>query len=336
MKNGIFVRLLACLCICLAAESCRSGKADEEPDYGNPAMWYTGGASPTETNADVFYVAPTCNWGWTDEDGNARWLMDVYDETQRGNLQEPLKLAERVFAAGNRFYAPYYRQITMESWFEPDSVIERRFATAMEDVARAFDYYLEKLNDGRPFVLAGHSQGAKCIIELLKTRMDARSYERLVAAYAVGYEITEDDLAGARFLVPAADSLDTGVAVCFNSVADTAAVSPLFRRNRVCINPLNWRTDDRPSLPEENRGTVFLNPDGTVARIAPVSARIDTTYHTLVVEGLDPAACFMPEIEAIAPEGNYHVQELNIYFGNLQHNVARRVQAYYAGRRAAD
>ena len=98
---------------------------------------------------------------------------------------------------------------------------------------------------------------------------------------------------------------------------------------------MNWRTDALPSRPEENLGTLFLNPDGTVARqVEPVTARIDTASCTLVVDGLVPEEHFIPAIAPVAPLGNYHVQELNIYFGNLRHNVARRVRAYYEEGRA--
>ena len=231
----------------LAAVACRLGAGAERGaaglDYGRADMWYRGGTAASAENADVFYIAPTCNWGRTDADGTVHWQMDVYDTVQRANLQAPLRLAERVFAEGNRFYAPYYRQITMESWFEPDSVIGARFAVAMEDVREAFRYYLEHFNGGRPFVLAGHSQGARCVLELLKEEMNDSLYGRLVAAYVVGYRITDGELEGARYVVPAADSLDTGVVICINSVADTSALSPLFRGNRACINPMNWRTD---------------------------------------------------------------------------------------------
>ena len=287
----------------LAAVACRPGAGAERGaaglDYGRADMWYRGGTAASAENADVFYIAPTCNWGRTDADGTVHWQMDVYDTVQRANLQAPLRLAERVFAEGNRFYAPYYRQITMESWFEPDSVIGARFAVAMEDVREAFRYYLEHFNGGRPFVLAGHSQGARCVLELLKEEMNDSLYGRLVAAYVVGYRITDGELEGARYVVPAADSLDTGVVICINSVANTSALSPLFRGNRACINPMNWRTDALPSRPEENLGTLFLNPDGTVARqVEPVTARIDTASCTLIVDGLVPEEHFIP---AIAP-----------------------------------
>lgn len=325
----LFLKVSVFVAAAVAAGCAPQGGTVGAEEYADADMWYIGGAAATENNADVFYIAPTCNWVWEDGDGVTHHNMDVDDAGQRNNMLPSLRLAERVFADNNRFFSPYYRQATMETWFESDDVIEERFEPAMEDVAEAFGYYLTHFNGGRPFILAGHSQGAKCVVELLKGHLDDGTYARLVAAYAVGYEITEEELATSRYIVPAADSLDTGVTIGFNSVADISAIYPLFADNVVCINPMNWRTDATCSLPEENLGTVFLSDDGEpVETIAPVTAYIDTATHVLVVEGLDPSRYFIPSIEQVAPYGNYHVQEFNIYFGNLRHNVSRRVEEF--------
>ena len=330
MKLRIFpIAILLAVLTIAACDTCNS-HSDDTPDYTSSSMWYTGGSDATQTNADIFYIAPTCNWGWTDSSGTEHHLMDVNDPAQIANLQAPLRLAEKVFADGNRFYSPDYRQITMETWFESDKVIEQHFTSAMNDINRAFDYYMSHINCGRPFILAGHSQGGKCVVELLKD-MDEKTYGRLVAAYVVGFEVTDEDLRS-PYIIPATDADAIGVTICFNSAASPAAASPLFSDNRICINPMNWTTDSSVSLPSENLGTVFLNADGSIAEeISPVTTHIDTASRTVIVDGLNPERYYIPSISDIAPLGNYHVQELNIYFGNLRENVARRIATYHAG-----
>lgn len=329
MKPRIFTITFLLAVMTVTACSTCSSHPDGTPDYSSPSMWYTGGSEATQTNADIFYIAPTCNWGWTDASGTEHHIMDVNDPAQIANLQAPLKLAEKVFADDSRFYSPYYRQITMETWFESDEVIEQYFTTAMNDIEKAFDYYMSHINEGRPFILAGHSQGGKCVVELLKD-LDKETYDRLVAAYVVGFEVTDEDLRS-PYIVPATDADATGVTICFNSAASPAAASPLFSDNRICINPMNWTTDATVSLPSDNLGTVFLNADGSIAEeISPVTTHIDPTSLTVIVDGLDPELYYIPSISAIAPLGNYHVQELNIYFGNLRDNVARRTATYYS------
>ena len=65
-----------------------------------------------------------------------------------------------------------------------------------QDVFAALDYYFENLNDGRPFILAGHSQGSAIQSLVLAEYMKAHPeyLERMVAAYVIGYSITGDYL----------------------------------------------------------------------------------------------------------------------------------------------
>ena len=98
-------------------------------------------------------------------------------------------------------------------------------------------------NAGRPFILAGHSQGAKAVIELLKHTITPRQHDNMIAAYAFGFSVCDQELEQYPMLRPARDSVDCGVLICYNSVSAPEAVSPLFRDNVICINPLNWHTD---------------------------------------------------------------------------------------------
>jgi carboxypeptidase C (cathepsin A) len=42
------------------------------------------------------------------------------------------------------------------------------FEAALDDVKKAFKYYLKHHNEGRPFILAGHSQGSQHIANLVR------------------------------------------------------------------------------------------------------------------------------------------------------------------------
>lgn len=319
--------LPAAALLLLAAACGHNRPAVSALDYTDTRLWYCeGGANPD--NADIFYVMPTCIWDWTDSAGQPQHHMDPYDPQQRGTWAQPMKLARDVFGNGQRFFSPYYRQISMDSWLAGEEVIRERLPLAMEDVRNAFRHYLRNWNDGRPFILAGHSQGAAAVLELL-AELDEKSAARLVAAYAVGYEITEDDLQRIPALRPARDSVDLGVTVCFNSAAFPEAASPLFSDNCVSINPMNWRTDSRSSTAGENRGSVFFAADGSILEeTREITARLEHPGGLVLVDGLNPEDWYIPQIGSLFPCGNYHVQELNIYFRNLQHNVSRRILHY--------
>eukprot|EP00959_Pyramimonas_sp_CCMP1952_P256905 5367333-Pyramimonas_sp.AAC.2 len=70
------------------------------------------------------------------------------------------------------------------------------FDAATEDVTKAFKYYLKTYNDGRPFVIAGHSQGsqhAALLINYIETHVEEFPPDllknQLVCAYLPGYMI---------------------------------------------------------------------------------------------------------------------------------------------------
>lgn len=284
------------------------------PDYAQDNAWYKQTAIPNaeSAQADIFYVAPTCVWDWKDTSGRTIHFQNIYDADQREDMRPALDEAARIFGGKQfNFYAPYYRQITMNSWLKGEEAVADRFPYAMGDVKRAFDYYWKHTNKGkRPFVLAGFSQGAKAVVELLKD-MPKEVYGQMVAAYVVGYGITRDEVKEFRYIRAAKDSIDTGVTVCYNSVSDVKALSSTLNPGDVCINPLNWKTDGSPA---------YLNDSVTV--------RIDTKKHVLVVDKFRPEEFYRPELDKIATRGSFHMQELLFYDIYLKHNVEQRVKAF--------
>ena len=188
----------AVLSAALTVSSCRtnSGGTDtfipDAPDWSDAATWYISqpsGDNPegaTAPAADIFYILPTCVWDWTTEDG----LTCRYSDYTRTDHIE----AFRIFAQGQYgFYCPYYRQISLNVWMDGEVAVEELFPLSMEDISAAFDYYLDNYNEGRPFVLAGFSQGGKAVVELVK-HLPAEAYERMVAAYAIGYRISDEEV----------------------------------------------------------------------------------------------------------------------------------------------
>ena len=323
------IGILAFLTGCASEESYKNEDyCPEQPDYADSRYWYQ---CPTEDGkaADVFYIVPTCIWDWVTSAGDTCHYMNPLDPSQRKAVDQSEYLGYALFSKSCRFYAPYYRQITMQSWMQETDEIERRYQVAHQDIISAFRYYMDNLNQGRPFILAGHSQGAKAVIELLKHTLTADEYERLVAAYAFGFTVGQEELDRYPYLRPANDSIDTQALICYNSVSRPEAVSPLFANNRAIINPLNWRTDETPAAPSENLGSVFFHANQSSDTLfQTVGARIDASIHSLIIEGLDDEAYFIPSIQSLFPKGNYHVQEINLYFLNLQQNLERRIHAY--------
>src|SRR6185437_15767180 len=129
-------------------------------------------------------------------DGGEQWNAPIDD--RRGD-----KLFRRVMApnyAGpfvcvGRLYAPRYRQASLysELTLREDAQEARRFAYG--DVAEAFRFYLQRQNQGRPFILVGVEQGCLLADRLLAEQVapDPAVRARLVAAYLIRTIIPADN-----------------------------------------------------------------------------------------------------------------------------------------------
>lgn len=332
-KKNLLALSVACL---LGVAGCENSDKrialPDEPDYTLAETWYDNPLAQEKKSVDVFYITPTCIWDWTGQDGTTYHHMDVTDSSQRAAVDASAALAANLFSPHCNFYCPYYRQITMESWMTDPEETERRYAAAYDDIEKAFDYYMIHLNEGRPFMLAGHSQGAKTVVELLKHKLSQEQQGRMVAAYVFGFPILGEELEQYPALRTARDSVDTGVIISFNSVAFPAAASPLFAGNTVCINPLNWSTDTAYAPASRNLGSVFFNGETSDTLRQQAGARIDLAIHSLIVDGLNPEDYYIPSISTLFPKGNYHVQEINLYFLNVQKNIGQRIKSYFGSK----
>ena len=232
-----------------------------------------------------------------------------------------------VFSGSANLYAPYYRQASFVC-MNPDEkmTLNRYFRIGADDVHRAFNYYLAFLNQGRPFILAAHSQGSVVMLDLLRSRFnDPQLQKKLVAAYVLGFSITNADLKNYPWIKPARKADDTGVVISWNTQAPGATGSPVLRPGAICINPLNWKTDATPADKDKNLGAVFFDDfKGTVLREVPhyTGAYVDTKTSALVATPPDKL-----EIGHF-PAGVLHKFDFAFWYRNLEQNVRDRIKAY--------
>ncbi|MFR9659734.1 MAG: DUF3089 domain-containing protein [Rikenellaceae bacterium] len=281
----------------------------QAPDYASSECWYTNVSGEPLEAVDIFYILPTCVFDWADSDGVTYHYADVYSDEQRAAQLYSYELAEEIFGGEANFYAPYYRQITLNVWIDGEEAVNQLFPAAMADVESAFDNFIETKNSDRPFIIAGFSQGGKAVVELTKS-LTAEERKRLVAAYVIGYKVTDDDLQNVN-ITAATGADDTGVTICYSSVATVDAINPMISDSKICINPVNWATDS------------------TVAKLNDsVTVTVNTTYNVLIVDGLDSEALYIPELSDLFKLGNYHLQELELYKDCLRENVTVRAAAF--------
>ena len=93
----------------------------------------------------------------------------------------------------------------------------------------------------------------------------------LVACYAIGWRITQQEMEAYPHLRFAAGAEDTGVIIAFNSEAENVTQSVMIPAGvkTLAINPLNWRTDEVPAGKEANAGACFTDYSGQVVKEIP-------------------------------------------------------------------
>ena len=303
-------------CLLGACGSNNSGTFDQqyvpvEPDYKNADMWVCHLNDANGMGADVFYIPSTWEFDWTTSDGVTCHYADVSNEQHRSNMTIEMNGVAEYMAEGNNFYSPYYRHITLDTWATLDErlITHQYESVSLKDVKQAFDYYIENYNNGRPFILAGFSQGAKSVVELMKC-MPEDIHKNMVAAYVLGYKVTPSDVAIAPWITAAKSASDIGVTICYNSVSDVKYIKPIVSSPTVmCINPVNWRTDSTPAI---------LNDSITVT--------LNTEHNVLVVDGYDGS--HLPNILNILNVGDYHGVEPWLYDQSLRTNIKQRIEVF--------
>ena len=299
------VNLLITTVLIISAVSCkhRSDVIPIAPDYADTTQWYIADRGAA---VDVFYIVSTECDDYT-LGGKPMHYADTRNDSIRALLFGEMVGVDRLLAGELNYYSPYYRQVTMET-YTSDSLVDARMPLAYGDVRKAFAYYLEHYNNGRPFILAGFSQGAMAVVDLLKA-MDDSTYSRLVAAYVIGYKATDTN----AHIRPAQDSADLGVTICYNSVRDNSCAVPILSDgNLMAINPVSWRTDAMPATLIDPRYGDTL------------TVTLDTTSLLLHIDGYKRNDYMLP---LIGCEGNYHCLEISLFSDVLRRNIALRAKS---------
>lgn len=309
MRFGTFLSIAALAVLA----ACNSEVVPKAPDYKNDILWIKEDMDPDGTGADVFYVVSTWEVDWTDPKGRTIHYADVWNPVHRERMGSEMTRAAGYMAPGNRFYAPFYRHATIEAFLtRDDDIIHQRTRLAMNDVFKAFDLFLKQRDPQRPLIIAGFSQGAMAVVELLK-HMDDATYSQLAAAYVLGYKVTEGDLASCDHIKPAQGADDVGVTICYNTVKDVQYVNPVIAASSIAINPVNWVTDATPATLHDSI-TVTLSPE----------------YHVVVVDGYEGAE--YPAFADFINVGDIHGCEPWLYSESLQENMALRARMWRQSR----
>ena len=248
------------------------------------------------------------------------------------------------YADDTNVFAPYYRQSGLKyagKIVERDGNLDAALlGMPYNDIVDALDYYFEHYNEGRPFIIAGHSQGSALVKQVLfryfKEHQDY--YQRMVAAYVIGYAVTKEELETYPYLKFATGESDAGVIVSWNTEgpknAEVDAKTVVLMPDGISINPLNWKLDETYAPASLNLGSLIVNEQTGEPEIADIGAdaQVNLARGSVITNA---KAAPMPEDTAkiaaafFGPDGR-HGEDYTFYYNNIKANVAKRIATYKA------
>ncbi len=311
----------------LAAQGAQAFKTyalPSAPRYGEEKYWLKLPAQEAPAqDIDVFYVYPTI-FG-----GNGLEYQDFNDEASKKNAVNYINFNTAVAGDKVNVYAPYYRSGSIEVVNLDDNSLANFLSIPYQDTLKAFDYYMQHYNNGRPFILMGFSQGSMMIKNIMEQRFaDKKLQDKLVAAYIVGWSVTKEDLEKYPFLKMAKGPKDTGVIISYNTELPNSGYSFLLRKGAQAINPVNWRTDGKPSKKSQYKGGLIYNSETGVVEGEEKpfkTARLEEGTNALVV---DVDTSKYNANEGLFPAGILHIYDYRFFFNNLKDNATRRIKSY--------
>lgn len=336
--------LLFCLTLfCIVCISCRyvrphdpfnAAQSPPPPDYSSMENWaaHPDKKDPADqlpcpglkdgqsgSAVDIFFLHPTTYTGASRD--QRHWNAAVDDpKTNKKTDNGTILFQASIFNGAGRVFAPRYRQAHLSVFFGKSDKVSAQKALdlAYTDTRAAFEYYLEHWNQGRPFIIASHSQGARHALFLLRELVEGKALQQqLVAAYLVGWPVKEDFF---KQIEPCRTAEQTGCYCSWRTWNRKFALKKNFRRDSVvCTNPLSWTTAEGQYAPKS------ANLGGVIRPFCAIRPQIvDAEVHEGVLLASKPK---FPGSFFFRSK-NYHVGDLNLYYMNVRKNAQDRVKAF--------
>ncbi len=273
--------------------------------------------------ADVFFIHPTTFLH--EPDGTYHWNAGLdYDKLNHRTDNTTIRYQASVFNGSCRVYAPRYRQGHISVYYTLDRNSARNaLALAYSDVESAFQYYINHYNNGRPFIIASHSQGTQHAQQLIKRviEKDSTLLSQFICGYLVGMPVPADSF---DVIKPCTQPYDLQ---CFCSWSTFQhgyypAWYSISQKNAAVINPLSWRVDSICVAASNNKGAVLRD----FRKIKP------NVCDATVFRGMLWIHTPKIPLARTMSGGNYHIGDYNLFYMNIRENVEERVKNYMNGR----
>ena len=268
-----------------------------------------------DSSADVFFLYPTTLTDYND----TSWNADINDATLNAKTDYSTILYQASAFNGYRIFSPRYRQAHIRSYFTTDTAnAKAAFDTAYQDIKTAFEYYLAHFNNGRPIIIASHSQGSTHAQRLLKEFFENTPLQKqLITAYIIGMYIPNNEFASLKLCT---DSLQTGCICGWRTFKKNYEPDFVIKEkgSGLITNPLTWRTGSDVAYNTLNEGSILLNFNKIKTHVT------DAQIHDgiLWIGKLHLPGGFLIKRK------NFHIGDINLFYLNIRNDVKRRV-AYF-------
>ncbi|MGZ3247392.1 MAG: DUF3089 domain-containing protein [Croceibacterium sp.] len=325
--------------------------------YQDPAMWFArpglpddaarwqppfaqGAPTPAADEVPpfaVFFVHPT---SYLEHD---HWNAPLGDKTSQARARIFMKGLASPFGQASEIWAPRYRQAAIGAFLSHSTDARQALDLAYRDVSQAFDEFLAHVAPDTPIVLAGHSQGALLIDELLRKRIAGTPLQaRIAMAYPIGWPISVEHDVRALGLPACATADQAGCVVTWSSFAEPADPGMLLewyrnspgydgkprgKRGALCVNPLTG-TMNGAAPPSADLGTLVPSADLSTGQLVPGAVSAKCGPRGLLLIGNPPQLG-----PYVLPGNNYHVYDIPLFWENLQVDVGRRMRTWAAQHR---
>ena len=286
------------------------------PTMKDNADWTPNGLTNKQDSAqvDVFFIHPTTDV--TGFKGNAN-----IDNKAINNQTDdfPIKYQASVFNESCKVYAPRYRQAALHNFFTKNNeTSQKAFDIAYQDIKAAFEYYLKNYNNGKPIIIAGHSQGSMHAQRLLREYFDGKPLQnQLVEAYIIGFPTHENQFQDLK-ISEKADTFGGYISYStFGMDSKIISVVPEYN-NAVSVNPLDWTTNKEFVSSQENKGSLTKKSNELVKHL------FGAKNGNGIVEIQKPGEGFVPMTMK-----NYHIYDYSLFYINIRENVALRIKKYF-------
>lgn len=276
-------------------------------------------------DVDVFYVPPGPR---------------VLDNIPGADNQAKIKLILNEASCFNNsalIYSPRYQPGKISDYKKKNG---GGLNQAYSDIRMAFKYYLDNYNDGRAFILAGHSQGGEHLVHLIKEfivgKQNKALREKLVCAYVGGVKVGNDTFADDEGfgIELSRNKFDTQTVIAWSTCsmekekrgthmaygkagAGKCEYTWFTNESKAGCSPVTWTLDETTAFAKQHMGCLING----VLEPRMLESRLSADGTTLIKDEKIKA-----KVSNI--DGDYNPSEFSLWWLDIRMNAAQRVKSW--------